>query len=169
MRPSLVILGGLAATGLAAVASAKPWLNVAGPSSPVAVRPELPLAHALALVALAAWGVLLLTRGRTRRLLGLLAAVSGLGVGAVALLGRGELHTQARALGVTAYTWTAWYWVTIGAAIVVSAAGTMAAARAHTWPAMGRRYDGPAQAPGEAGNSSRDWWQALDEGADPTA
>ena len=88
----VVMLGLLSAT-LAAVAGGKPW--VAGRSGAFDTRAddnqamvstlsangagESPLALALALVVLACWGVLLVTRGRFRRAIAVLALLAALG------------------------------------------------------------------------------------------
>ena len=78
-----VVLLGLVSAGLAAVASAKPWLD-AGSSdgssdatmTAVDTGTRYPLASAISLVLLAAWGVLLVTRGRVRRVFAVLATLA---------------------------------------------------------------------------------------------
>ena len=77
-----VVLLGLATAGLAAVAGNRAWVRWSaereGPGSLLRITGDdsatVPLAGALALVLLACWGVVLVTRGRVRR------AVAGLGL-----------------------------------------------------------------------------------------
>ena len=78
-----VVLLGLVSAGLAAVASAKPWLDTgSGDGSSDATMTAVdtgtryPLASAISLVLLAAWGVLLVTRGRVRRVFAVLATLA---------------------------------------------------------------------------------------------
>jgi hypothetical protein len=87
-----VVLVGLASAGLAAVAGSKPWVSgesggvrsddggVMGSILSIDSVAESPLAAALSLVVLACWGVLLVTRGRFRRAVAVLALVTALGL-----------------------------------------------------------------------------------------
>ena len=64
------VLAGLAGSGLAALSGGKPWAAPDGRAGSTLVDHSgghVPLAGALGLVALACWGVLLVTRGRVRR------------------------------------------------------------------------------------------------------
>jgi uncharacterized membrane protein (TIGR02234 family) len=137
----------------------------------------VPLAGALGLVALAAWGVLLVTRGRVRRAVAVLAALAGAGLVVAAVTGRSEALRSARHatvdLGRTpagAHT-TGWWWVALVASLVALAAAAVAVRRCRSWPEMGSRYDAPA---GRAGAQEPedmegiDLWRAIDQGRDPT-
>ena len=190
-----VVLVGLASAGLAAIAGTKPW--VSGESG--AVRSddggamssilaldsvaESPLAAALSLVVLACWGVLLVTRGRFRRAVAVLALVAALGLVAATVEAFFNLpDALADALleasgGDTASTsLTAWYPVALLAALACVATSSAAVRLVGSWPEMGTKYDAPTGAPGaddtateEPPTENIDIWKALDEGRDPTA
>ncbi|GAA1930856.1 Trp biosynthesis-associated membrane protein [Nocardioides hwasunensis] len=195
-----VVLLGLAAAGLAAVAGAKPW--VAGRSGAfdttvetnqavastlsASGASEAPLALALALVVLACWGVVLVSRGRFRRAVAWLALLASLGVVATTVEGPFSLPgkladalTQMSGTDTVSTSLTPWYYAAVVGA-VLCVVTTLAAVRlVRTWPEMGRKYDAPtgAQAApdreGAAGSrvptDNIDIWKALDEGRDPTA
>ena len=182
-----VVLLGLGSGVLAAVAGAQPW--VSGSSGTVdtastatattldmsGVR-ESPLAAALALVVLACWGVILVTRGRVRRSVAVLGAAAALGAlvtTVVAFWSLQDALTEAlfavSGVDTAQVSFTGWY-----AAALVGAVGsvlaTLAAVRfTPTWPEMGTRYDSPT---GEAApvepEGNLELWKALDEGHDPT-
>lgn len=177
-----VVLVGLGAGALAAVAGNQPWARPTEPSVQGLVDEsvaEMPLAAALGLVVLACWGVLLVTRGRVRRLVGGLGAVTSAGLLVTVVVGfnagpdalRDELETMGMAdIGVSRSGWC----YAAGLAAVLSLAATVAAVRlVPEWPEMGSRYDAPGAAdpatlPAEE-RSSLDLWRSLDEGDDPTA
>ena len=190
-----VVLVGLAAAGLAAVAGSRPW--VAGESGGVRSTDggalgsalsmdsvaESPLAAALALVVLACWGVLLVTRGRFRRAIAVLALVAALGLAAATVEAYFNLPDALAAsllevsgIDTVSTRLTAWYAVGLLAA-VANVAATVAAVRfVRHWPEMGTRYDAPAgtrttaeDAADEPPTENIDIWKALDEGRDPTA
>jgi uncharacterized membrane protein (TIGR02234 family) len=154
---------------------------------------EVPLLVGLALVALAGAGALLATRGLVRRLLGGLLAVVGAGVVAGAVAGRAGLDAgQAGAGGAV------WPIVCVVGGGLIVFGGVGAARRGHLWPSMGSRYErrtvpppparlgdgarpsaaaGPnrTQDPADADQraevrpvDTRDAWDALDRGDDPT-
>ncbi len=190
-----VVLVGLASAVLAAVAVTKPW--VAGESGGVESSnggamssvlsldsvAESPLAAALSLVLLACWGVVLVTRGRFRRAVAVLALVTAVGLTvatveaffnlpdalAASLLELSGVDTVSTSL-------TTWYPVALVAALV-SVGATLAAVRlVGSWPEMGTKYDAPAHAQEGADapaddppTENIDIWKALDEGRDPTA
>jgi len=173
-----VVLVGLASAGLTALAGHKPWVGfgdaVVSSGSSLG-RPEV---EAVALVALAAWGVLLVTRGRVRRAVAVLAVVAG--VAAAALAVHGLLDDRPVDIGWFSYDdaqptphRTAWGWVALGSAVVTTLAAAVAFRAAPGWPEMGRKYDAPAGAAAPAvpleEQSSIDVWKALDQGNDPTA
>lgn len=187
------VLLGLAGSGFAAVAGHKEMLTVpeatltaAGGLARTAQdrSVEFPLAGALALVALAAWGVLLVTRGIVRRAVAVLALVAAAGIGVVVVVGgfvqddsaAGDLAVR---LGLNASAVeverTPWLWVALLTSLVAFLAAGAAVRLVPDWPEMGSRYDAPTDAASGAGAARRaeaetnlDMWKALDEGRDPT-
>ncbi len=185
-----VVLLGLAGGTLAAVAGAKPWAEVEEGSSAFALAAvsdsagEMPVAAALSLVALATWGVVLVTRGRFRRavvVLGVLAAAGALVAAVVGWWQTAEpLEEALRQVGVEGSVGhTAWYWAALVGSGLALVAGLLAVRLVPAWPEMGSRYDAPTAGPDAAATqasdvpaqerSNLDLWKALDEGEDPTA
>ena len=178
------VLLGLASTALAAVASGKDWARASGDAAGVAVEAAVkgsqsaPLAIALSLVALAAWGVVLVTRGRVRQAVAVLGGLASAGVLAAALTSLGTLRDDAGlalagrgATGAPASTHvTAWYVVTVVAAALALLTFAVAVRRAPGWPAMGSRYDAPGARAARTDEpvTDQDLWRALDDGHDPT-
>ncbi|TWG96902.1 putative membrane protein (TIGR02234 family) [Nocardioides sp. J9] len=188
------VLVGLAASGFAAVAGHKAMLTIpaetitaaGGLSRSVEDRSvEFPLAGALALVALAAWGVLLVTRGTVRRVVAVLAVLAAAGMGAVVVVGGfvqddGAVDELAVRLGLNAAAIeaerTGWLWVALACALVAFLAAGAAVRLVPSWPEMGSRYDAPTGGPDPAApaagdpseRSNLDLWKSLDEGSDPT-
>ncbi|HEV2797909.1 MAG TPA: Trp biosynthesis-associated membrane protein [Nocardioides sp.] len=190
-----VVLAGLAAAVVAAVAGTKPWVtgesggiessDGGAMSSVLALDSvaESPLAAALSLVLLACWGVLLVTRGRVRRAVAVLALVTAVGLTAAAVEAFFNLPDALAAsllevsgVDTVSTSLTAWYPVALVSALA-SVAATVAAVRVvGSWPEMGTRYDAPAgaQTADDAADDvppkeNIDIWKALDEGRDPTA
>ena len=177
------VLLGLGTTALTAVAATRDWARAAGDNAGVAVTAAAdgadaaPLALALALVALAAWGVLLVLRGRARRGVAVVGALAAAGVVAATAAAFGtaqdDATTAVQAAGATSDAFvaslTAWYWSTGFAALGALATLVVAVVKAPRWPAMGDRYENPAVARATAPASDEDLWRALDEGHDPTA
>ncbi|MFN8195025.1 MAG: Trp biosynthesis-associated membrane protein [Nocardioidaceae bacterium] len=179
-RPFAPVVGaGLALGGLAALASSRPWFVPDSDSAAAVVATgggaQAPVATALALVVLASWGVLLVTRGWVRRAVALLGFVAGLVMLGATVWAWITVPTRLRsdlamigALELGSHP-TAWYVV----AAVAGALGLVTLALAWQWlpgwPEMGRRYDAPGARPvAEDDASSLDLWKALDEGRDPT-
>ena len=175
--PAVVL--GLAGTGAAALAGSQPWAaldDTAG--SPLVDRAggHVPLAAALALVGLACWGVVLVTRGLLRRVVAWLEAAVAIGLVATTVVGRVSSLDSARHatvdLGGTpaASRTTAWWYVALVAAVLALAAAALGVRHVRSWPEMGSRYDAPAAArekdPSEMDDA--DLWRALDQGHDPT-
>ena len=180
------VLVGLASAALVAVAGNQAWAKaaegqgigeeVASVSAAVGGA-KAPLATALALVVLAAWGVLLVTRGRFRRVLSWVLAVAALGL-LVAVVGALFAAPDAVAdayepYGITEIDVqrTAWSWLALAGSMLALGAAALAARDVGRWPQMGKRYDAPGAAeptaaPGE--RSNLDLWKAMDEGRDPT-
>lgn len=178
------VLGGLATAALTAVAAAQDWGEATGDNAGVAATGRAdaaetaPLALALALVALASWGVLLVLRGRARRVVAVVGVLAAAGVVTAVVLAYGDVDAAAveaaRAAGATsdvfATSFTAWYWTALVAGVLSLAALVVAVLRAPGWPAMGSRYDNPAARDAAATpRTDEDLWKALDEGRDPTA
>ena len=190
-----VVLVGVAAAVLAAVAGTKPWVSgesggvqssdggALGSTLSIDSVAESPLAAALSLVVLACWGVLLVTRGRFRRAVAVLALVAALGLTAAAVEAFFNLPDALAAsllevsgVDTVATSLTAWYAVAVLAALASVGATAAAVRLVGSWPEMGTKYDAPA---GAAAGGDRpdervptdniDIWKALDEGRDPTA
>jgi uncharacterized membrane protein (TIGR02234 family) len=185
-----VVLAGLASAGLAAVAGNRPWVTGSGgepvpggATSAFAQVASSPLATALALVVLACWGVVLVTRARFRRAVAWLAVLAAAGIVVTVVVAPFTLpdHLAEQTLQRTGTSLdetrlTAWFWVALAAAPLVLASTAAGARLVRHWPEMGTRYDSPAgtgattgDAAGEPPTENIDIWKALDEGRDPTA
>jgi uncharacterized membrane protein (TIGR02234 family) len=190
-----VVLVGLASAGLAAVAGSKPWVSgesggvrsddggVMGSILSIDSVAESPLAAALSLVVLACWGVLLVTRGRFRRAVAVLALVTALGLVAATVEAFFNLPDaladsllEVSGVDTASTSLTAWYPVALLAALASVATSLAAVRLVGSWPEMGTKYDAPTGAPGaddtateEPPTENIDIWKALDEGRDPTA
>jgi len=174
------VLLGLAGTGLSALAGSKPWAAPDGQAGTTLVDKtsgHVPLAAALGLVGLATWGVLLVTRGRVRRVVAALGAVVAVGLVATAVVGRSSALDSARHatvdLGRTptgAHT-TPWWFAALVAAVLALVAAAIAVRNVSSWPEMGSRYDAPtgrAETDDPAQMEDVDLWRAIDQGRDPT-
>lgn len=187
-----ILLVGLASGILAAVAGSRPWVTgqsgtvdtattAAATTIDMSGLRESPLAAALALVVLACWGVVLVTRGRVRRAVAGLAAVAALGALVTTVLAFWSLQealsealVAASGVDTAAVSLTGWY----PAALVGAVGGVLATVAAvwftPGWPEMGTRYDAPTGGPDDGRRRSAepdgnlDLWKALDEGHDPT-
>jgi hypothetical protein len=161
-------LGGLAVAALSALACAKPLVEAPAdqPSgelwSEAGAATELPLAGALALVALVGWAAMLVVRGGLRRLLAALVLLADAAVVTTLLTGRETLAERSSG------SYTGWYWVAVGASVLLLGLAVVALRRAPEWPAMGSRYDAPGARPPVDPDDERSTWRALDEGRDPT-
>jgi hypothetical protein len=101
---------------------------------------------ALAVVALAGAGALLATRGAVRLAVGVVLAVTGLGIVA----------------GATRGLPAAWPALCAVGGLAVAAVGALAVVRGRGWPGMDTRYERAEP------QRSDDLWAALDRGEDPT-
>lgn len=187
-----VAMLGLAAGALGAVAASNPWVvdMEAGATGdpvpgiavadPVAAAGEMPLALALSLVALAAWGVVLVSRGRLRRVVAAVGLLASAGLVATVVVGLLTLEERVIAAilergpasDVVAVEFTTWFFAAAVSALASLVAAALAVAWAPDWPEMGRRYDAPGAAPAEVppeARSNLDLWKSMDEGHDPTA
>jgi uncharacterized membrane protein (TIGR02234 family) len=128
----------------------------------------------LALVALAAWGAVLVLRRRGRRVVAVLGLLAALGAAVAVVTSAGDADEVASGMlggasDVTVST-SAWPAVTVAAALLAAAAFAVALVRAPGWPEMSTRYDSPSDGGREADSmSDAELWRALDEGHDPTA
>ena len=179
----MVILGLASGVG-AAVGGNQTWV-VADASSQAATSTfvataegaSVPLATALALVVLACWGVVLVSRGRVRRAVAVLGAVAALGTLVTYVAGFSSAAESLRddfasaGLDNVDIDHTGWFWFGLACAVVSVIATVQAVRRVPQWPEMGSRYDAPGdQALPEPVEepSSLDLWKAIDEGHDPT-
>ena len=138
---------------------------------------SVPLATALALVVLACWGVVLVSRGRVRRAVAALGAVAALATLVTYVAGSfsaaESLRDDLAGLGVddAGLDHTGWFWFGLACAVVSVLATVQAVRRVPRWPEMGSRYDAPgdrSRPEPEEEPSSLDLWKAIDEGHDPT-
>jgi uncharacterized membrane protein (TIGR02234 family) len=181
-----VVLLGLVTAGLAAVASAKPWVG-SGSSGGDAQLTALdagarfPLASAVSLVLLAAWGVLLVTRGRVRRGFAVVALVAAVGlvasvVAAYLTLPDSAADSYQQLMGRSQEQgFTGWFWTAAVCAVLALVPAFLAVRLVAAWPEMGSRYDAPGareaardEAREPEPTREQDIWKALDEGRDPT-
>jgi uncharacterized membrane protein (TIGR02234 family) len=174
------VLVGVVGTGLSALAGAKPWAAADGQPGSTLVGTaggHVPLASALGLVGLAAWGVLLVTRGWVRRAVAVLGALVAVGLGATAVVGRSSALESVRHATVTlgpapaGAHLTAWWVVALFGAVLALAGAAFAVRFVPAWPEMGSRYDAPqgrVDPPDPAHMDEADLWRAIDQGRDPT-
>ena len=137
---------------------------------------------AFGLTALAGGLALFATRRLARRLVGVLLIAAGIGAAVYAFGERGTSHAshvladKAAAKGfaagsVSVHTASWWILAVLGG-VLVALAGVSALVRGATWPGMSSRYENAAAGqaaarPADTG-SSKDLWDALDRGEDPT-
>jgi hypothetical protein len=184
------ILVGIVAAVLAAVAAAKPWavLSATGrqlmpgadatAESSIGSAGQAPLALALALVALAGWGALLVTRGWVRTTVTAVGTLAAAGLVVTTLVEFGEAPDAVAAVvaaasgghgAAGAASRTGWYWLGLVAAVVLFASYAHALRGVRNWPTMGTRYDAPGGRPAAQGPTTNlEIWKAIDEGDDPT-
>jgi len=178
-----VVLAGLMTAALMAVTSAKTWVEIDLPGTARAglsdgdLRADMPLALALSLVVLAAWGVVLVSRKRARQVVLAVALLADLGVLVCVLRAPSTLPGQIRtqlALGhAGTSSLTPAYYVAMVAAIAAPVAIGQGLKYAPRWPEMSSRYDAPTASSPEAVPAEEladlELWKALDDGQDPTA
>lgn len=175
-----VVLLGVLAGVVAAVAGTQPWFGGDGSrtsggtgfESGLTVTfdgADVPAVNALALLGLACWGVVLVTRGRFRQCVAVLGVLAAAGA-VVAVVNawltvpddlRASFEAMAMADGDVSST--GWSWVGSTAAVVSLLAWVAAVRFVRDWPEMGGRYDTPSDSPPE------DLWKAMDQGHDPTS
>ena len=173
------VLAGLGATALLTLACGQDWAGASDPAhravtATVTGSQSAPLAIALALVALASWGVVLVLRRRLRRVVCVVggSAAAGSLVSVVAAYPHVRSDAAAQLLGGvrgdSQGSLTVWYAVAVVAAVVTVVSFVAAWRGCSRWPEMGTRYDAPA-ARAEAPTNEQDLWRALDAGVDPTS
>lgn len=181
-----VVLGTLAAGGLAFFAASRTWAHVRVatdglPSDSVDVTgaDAQPLVSALAVVVVTAALAVLAASPRVRRVVGGFTVLVALAALATLLLGGSSLDSAVdRAVEASpAYTGTgdhdfttsAWKYVAAFAFVLAALLGGVTAKLGASWPTMGSRYEAPAARPSAtAPQSDAEMWKALDEGRDPT-
>lgn len=175
------LLAGLCGAVLAAVAGTNVWARGTGSAAGIEVDASIdgssaaPLATALALVVLAAWGVVLVVRGRLRRVVTVVQVLAAAGAVVAVITGLprardlalAELADKAAGSSATVST-TGWVYAAAVGALLALGAGVVAVAKVGTWPEMGTKYDAPASR-AEQPVSEQDMWRALDAGQDPTS
>ncbi|MEV7396136.1 Trp biosynthesis-associated membrane protein [Aeromicrobium sp. NPDC092404] len=181
-----VVLGTLAAGGLAFFAASRTWAHVRvatdglpSDSIDVSGSDAQPLVPALALVVVTAALAVLASSPRVRRVVGAFTVLVALGGAAVVLLGGSSLEGAVDQAVEASPAWTgtgspdftasAWTYVTAAAFVLAGFLGGVTARFGAAWPTMSSRYDAPASRPTvTTPQSDADMWKALDEGRDPT-
>jgi len=138
------------------IAVGRRWVEPSSAPSqaPATGEQVIPVARALALVALAGVVAVLAARGWLRLAVGVALVLSG---AAIAVSAAREIDGAGT---------PAWPVLAAAGGLLVLAAGLLTAVRARSWPALGARYDAPeTRHPIAAGDA----WAALDRGEDPTA
>ncbi|GAA1670291.1 hypothetical protein GCM10009830_15230 [Glycomyces endophyticus] len=155
-----VLLAGIAAAGLAALAASRGWTSTAetghaGITATTAQSGTDLASWALpcALAGGAAFLAMLATGNRARRVLGVVAALAGL----AAALG-GVLHLASGP----------WPIALAAAGLILAGAGAWTTARAGAWPAADRYETAPA-GDGAITEDPVSLWNALDSGRDPSS
>jgi len=178
-----VVLIGIGASGVAALAGHRTMMQVqvgkvsqlgAGAIAEGDNLKDLPLAGACGLVMLACWGVVLVTRRVTRRIVATLAGAAAVGL-LLTLVVEGFIKHDDVVIELRApIDYTGWFWLALAAAVPALLAAVAAVRFAPAWPEMGRQYDAPSThertssgAPPEE-RTSLDLWKSMDEGNDPT-
>jgi uncharacterized membrane protein (TIGR02234 family) len=171
------VLVGAGGATLASVSAGRDWATasakVAGMGSHAATKGSeaAPLALALALVCLAAWGAILVARRNARRVVALIGFVSAVGAIVSAYAGAGRAKDDAvgalvgQADGAATHL-TGWYAAALVGATLTALAFVAALVLVRDWPEMSGRYDAPGSQPTEPDQT--DLWKSLDEGHDPT-
>lgn len=184
-----VVLGGLVAAGLTALAGARTWAVPDVPEADTGAVPlmgftaedttgQMPAVGALALVVLACWGVTLVTRGRFRRGVMIFGWVVSLITFVGVVLGRSAtveavaVQLDQNGLNDVAVVYTQWFWLAGVASFVALGAATLGVRLVSEWPEMGRKYDAPtgpsAKTTPTDEQTNLDLWKSMDEGDDPT-
>jgi uncharacterized membrane protein (TIGR02234 family) len=179
--PSVAL--GLGGAALATVGAGRSWAEATttaqGTRTVTAAGTDVAAAALpLALVALAAWGAVLVLRSRGRRVVAVLGLLSAVGAALAVASGAGDADDLASKMlgGASDVTTTTSPWpaVTATGAVLAALAFAVALLHAPRWPEMSSRYDSPADRPAGGDHEQKaltdaELWRALDEGHDPTA
>jgi hypothetical protein len=170
----VVVAAGMA-SGVVAWAGIQPW-HV--PTGTGAYRCDAPCVGSsydagngwsFGLVMLACLGVVLVSRGRLRRLaciVGLLAAIGAVVAVVESFVnGAEEVRDLVQQVGASApdVSTTGWFWIGAVGSVAGVLAWLAAVAYVTSWPEMGQRYDRPQS------DAPEDLWKAMDHGHDPTS
>jgi uncharacterized membrane protein (TIGR02234 family) len=169
------------------VGVAKPWATATAtqpglPTIEVQVTGAdlAPLAGALGVVVLAAFGAVIATRGWVRRGLGVLIVVSAAVVLFSAIVppgAHGALEDALAAKGWTGGSYDSavavWRWVALAGSVASLLAGIAISLYGGRWATMGAAYDAPASTPRPAeapqgASTEAEVWREIDQGRDPT-
>jgi len=180
----VLLLAGLAASGLALLAWTQQWFGVTltdGRVLEVLGDTAAPAVSALALSGVVLVGALAIAGPVFRVILGILGSLIGFTIGFSAVLALLEPATASRALiteatgiagndavtsEVTDVAVLPWGWVAVVAGVLLVIVGVLIAASARRWPGSTRRYNA-VTVTREDGNPIDDW-DSLSEGRDPT-
>ena len=177
------LLGGV----IAWAAAGRPWATATAGKAPNTLKVaasgnDLSAGvTALGLTALAGGLALFATQQLWRRLVGVLLVAAGIGTAVYAFGERGAGHasrvlagkaaTKGFATGSVSAHLASWWILAAVGGVLVALAGVAAVVRGAAWPGMSSRYENAApKAAARASDtgSSKDLWDALDRGEDPT-
>jgi len=188
------LLAGLIGAVTVTVGVSKPWAAASAnqrglPTIHVSVTGAdlVPLAGALGVVVLAAFGAVIATRGMVRRGIGVLIVLGSLVVLVSALRPGGAIDALQEALsnkgwsgGDYSTSSPVWRWLVLAGSLVCAVAGAATATYGAGWSTMGRQYDAPTAAKARPatrresahGNgedlTEAEVWREIDQGRDPT-
>lgn len=124
-----------------------------------------PAGGVMGMITLVLGGVVILSRGILRRVIGAVAVVAGLfGAGtaiAFAVSGGVPAWLVAEVGVVTGYERSMWWLLAVAAGVVAAAGGALVAVRGGAFATFSSRYE-------RAGVRPRSAWESLDHGIDPT-
>ncbi len=183
-----MLVGLLSAVGVT-VGVARPWASAAAsqPGLPalgvdVSGATLVPLAGALGVVLLAAFGAVIATRGRVRRGLGWLIVLGSVAVAVSAIHPPGvdaalqeRLANKGWSGGDYSTGSSGWRWLVLLSSVGCAVAGAAVVGLGGRWAHLGEEYDAPATPTsphGRAGTdpdlTEADLWREIDQGRDPT-
>ena len=182
MRSRPLALGGLLAGGLlGVVAAAQPWWRATGDGVAVTFsgsEATAGLSHALAIVVLAGWVLILVLRAPGRRFLGALLTLAGAGMLVTGVWrprpSSEAVLSQVREVSLIdqfALGATAWPWLYASAGLLVAGAAVLVLLTASRWARSVDRFErtGPGAATLSPDADPADVWRAMDAGVDPTS
>jgi uncharacterized membrane protein (TIGR02234 family) len=183
-----VVLGTLAAGGLAFFAAARTWARadveaegLTSATIAVSGADAQPLVPALAVVVVTAALALLAAGPRMRRVIAVLTMLVGVAaIVAVPRSGTDPLEDAVRAAAEKSPAYTGpdalgdisylpWDLATIVAFVIAIALAALTVRVSPHWPTMSSRYDAPTSRPVVQDADDAELWKAMDRGDDPTA